>query len=351
MPARIPVAVLGATGTVGQRFIQLLENHPWFDVRVLTGSDRSVGQPYAKACHWLMDTAMPAWAKDTVIVPTLPADYDVTIAFSALPANIAKDVEPVLAQKGIAVCSNASAYRKEPDVPILLPEVNAEHAEIIRVQRARRGWGGCIVTNPNCTSTGLTVALKALQNAYGLRKLLVVSMQAVSGAGYPGIASLDILDNVVPYIGDEEPKLEWEPRKMLGTYTGDTIQLADLVISAHTNRVPVREGHTVCVSVETAQAISAEEAAHALKVYTGPEIARGLPSAPQPVIQLREEPDRPQPRLEIRTGNGMTTVVGRLRPDPIFGLKMVIYSHNTIRGAAGGAIFNAELLVKMGLAG
>ncbi len=346
---KIPVAVLGATGTVGQRFIQLLDNHPWFEVTTLTGSDRSAGRIYGEACHWLMNTEMPAWAANMRVLPTLPADYNVAVAFSALPADTAKDVEPELAKKGVGVCSNASAYRKEADVPILLPEANAEHAAIVSVQRQKRGWPGFIVTNPNCTSTGMTIALKALQNAFGLKKVFAVSMQAISGAGYPGVASYDILDNVIPYIGGEEEKVEWEPKKMLGTFNGETIDLADYGASAHTNRVPVADGHTVCVSVELGTPATPEEAMQVFREYRGPEVSRGLPFSPDPVIVVRTAPDQPQPRLERSTGKGQATVVGRVRPDPLFTLKFVVFSHNTVRGAAGGSLYNAELLVNMGL--
>jgi len=346
---KIPVGVLAATGSVGQRFVQLLDNHPWFEVVALTGSDRSIGQAYGEACHWVLPEAMPAWARQMEVKPTAPeATGSLPLVFSALPASIARDVEPLFAHSGAAVCSNASAYRREPDVPILLPEVNADHAEIVSIQRQRRGWSGCIVTNPNCTSTGLTVALKALQARFGLRRVFVVSLQALSGAGYPGVASLDIIDNVIPYIGDEEGKIEWETRKMLGKFNGSQLEQASFIVSAHANRVAVSDGHTVCCSVELDSKASLEDAQHALIEYQPPEITRGLPSAPNPVIDLRSEPDRPQPRLDRATGKGMTTVVGRLRPDPLFDLKMVVLSHNTIRGAAGGAIFNAELLVEMG---
>lgn len=348
---RIPVAVLGATGTVGQRFIQLLDKHPWFEVTTLTGSDRSAGRIYGEVCHWLMNTEMPTWARKMKVVSTLPVGYDVALAFSALPASVAKESEPALAQKGIAVCSNASAYRQEPDVPIILPEVNAEHAQIVKIQQQRRGWPGFITTNPNCTSTGMTVALKALQNTFGLKRLFAVSMQAISGAGYPGVASYDILDNVIPYIGGEEEKVEKEPLKMLGKFTGEAIEQADFVASAHTNRVAVADGHTICLSIELAQSASPEEAIQALQSYTGPEASRGLPSSPKPVIVVRTAPDQPQPRFELNTGKGMSTVVGRVRSDPIFTLKMVVFSHNTIRGAAGGSLYNAELLVNMGLIG
>ncbi len=345
---KIPVAVLAATGSVGQRFVQLLDNHPWFEVVALTASDRSIGQPFGQACHWILPEPMPGWASQLTVVPTTPeATGRLPLAFSALPAAIAREVEPQFAQAGAAVCSNASAYRREPDVPILLPEVNAEHAGVVTAQRQQQGWPGCIVTNPNCTSTGLTVALRALQGRFGLRRVFAVSLQALSGAGYPGVASLDIIDNVIPFINDEEDKIEWETRKMLGKLDGGQIQLADFTVSAHANRVAVSDGHMVCCSVELERKATPEEAERALLDYQAPEISCDLPSAPRPVIAIRREPDRPQPRLDRGTGKGMTTVVGRLRPDPLFDLKMVVLSHNTIRGAAGGAIYNAELLTAM----
>lgn len=232
---------------------------------------------------------------------------------------------------------------------LLLPEVNADHIAVISRQRQLRGWSGCILTNPNCTSTGLTVALKALDNSFGLKRVFVVSLQALSGAGYPGVPSLDIIDNVVPFIGGEEEKVEWEPRKMLGSLVDANFTLADVKISAHTNRVAVADGHTVCASVEFNSSASPEEAIRALGAYQAPAPALQLPSSPMPVIQVRDEADRPQPRLDRMTGKGMTTVVGRIRQDPLFHLKFVVLSHNTIRGAAGGSIYNAELLVKEGL--
>ncbi len=346
----IPVAILGATGTVGQRFISLLDGHPWFRVVALTGSARREGQRYGDTVHWLLSSPLPAWAADMPLLPTDPASLDgVALAFSALPSDVAREVEPRLASQGIWVCSNASAFRKEPDVPILLPEINAEHIAVLRQQQANRGWKAGIVTNSNCTSSGLSVALKALDNAFGLKAAFVVSMQAISGAGYPGVASLDIVGNVIPYIGGEEAKVEWEPRKMLGALAEDGIRLADFQISAHTNRVPVVDGHTVVASVALERRpADPEEAIRALEAYQPPEIARGLPSTPQPVIVVRREPDRPQPRLDALTGRGMTTVVGRVRPDPIWDLKFVVVSHNTVRGAAGGAVYNAELLVSQG---
>ncbi len=349
MPEKIPVTVLAATGSVGQRFVQLLDGHPWFEVKTLTGSDRSIGQKYGEACHWTLPEPMPGWAREIEVVPTSPEAADVGLAFSALPAGIAREAEPLFAQAGVKVFSNASAYRAEPDVPILLPEVNPDHSALVHVQRQQRGWSGYIVTNSNCTSTGMTVALKPLLDAFGLRRVMAFSMQAISGAGYPGVPSLDIVDNVIPYISGEEEKVESEPLKMLGRFDGDAIQPAGFRISAHTNRVAVSDGHMVCFSVELEQPASVEQAEATLLAYRVPAAAAGLPSTPQPPILLRSDADRPQPRLDRMTGKGMTTVVGRLRPDPLFDLRLVVLSHNTIRGAAGGSIYNAELLVKLGL--
>lgn len=348
MSNRIPVAVLAATGSVGQRFVQLLDCHPYFKVVALTASDRSEGKTYAEACHWILPGDMPEWAREMVIQPTDPAAARVPLAFSALPADAAKTVEPAFAKAGTLVCSNASAYRTAADVPILLPEVNADHADILKVQRENRQWSGGIITNPNCTSTGLTVALKAIQDAFGLQSVFAVSMQALSGAGYPGVASLDIIDNVVPNINGEEAKVESEPRKILGSFTGSGIIPAIFIVSAHTNRVAVSDGHTVCLSIKLERSASVEEVESALQSYQAPEVSRDLPSAPKPVILVRPESDRPQPRLDRMAGNGMTTVVGRVRKDPLFDVKMVVLSHNTIRGAAGGSIYNAELMVRKG---
>jgi aspartate-semialdehyde dehydrogenase len=349
MNERIPVSILAATGSVGQRFVQLLDGHPWFEVVALTGSERTTGQTYGEACHWILSEPMPKWAQSMKIVPTSVESVQSKFAFSALPSSAAMELEPLLAQAGIYVCSNASAYRAAPDVPILLPEVNPDHTQLIRAQRRERGWSGLIVTNSNCTSTGMTVALKALQDAFGVAVVFAVSMQALSGAGYPGVASLDIADNVIPYVGGEEDKVEFEPRKMLGNVEDRGIALADFAVSAHTNRVAVSDGHTVCLSVELRERADVRSAAQALRDYRAPAIAADLPSAPQPVIVLRDEPDRPQPRLDRMTGRGMATVIGRLRADPVFDLRMVVLSHNTIRGAAGGSIYNAELLVRQGI--
>ncbi len=341
--------MLGATGVVGQRFVQLLDQHPWFEVVALTGADRSVGRAYAETCHWVLSTPMPAWARAMEVLPTLPP-VEARLVFSALPPAVALEAEPAYAQAGSVVCSNASAFRNEPDVPLLLPEVNPDHTCLVHRQQHQRGFRGFIVTNPNCTDTGMTVVLKALQDAYGVKRVFAVSLQALSGAGYPGVASLDILNNVMPYISGEEEKIENEPKKMLGAARQDEIIPADLTISAQTNRVAVIDGHTVCLSVELgAPPKDFGEIAQTLANYAAPAISRDLPSAPRPVIQVLDEPDRPQPRLDVDTGRGMTTVVGRLRPDPLFHLKMVVLSHNTIRGAAGASIYNAELLVRQGL--
>ena len=347
MSHKIAVAVLAATGSVGQRFIQLLDQHPWFEVVALTSSDRTAGQKYGEACHWILAGEMPAWAAEMALLPSEAVSASVPLVFSALPAEAAREIEPAFARAGSMVCSNASAFRNEKDVPILLPEVNPEHAVLLETQRHSRGWTGGIVTNSNCTSTGITVALKALQNAFGLRKVFAVSMQALSGAGYPGVSALDIVDNVIPWIDGEETKVEWEPRKMLGVVRGGEIVPADFQISAHTNRVAVVDGHMVCLSIELGSKATPQEAARVLAEYQAPEASRNLPSAPQPVIVVRAEKDRPQPRLDRMTGKGMTTVVGRVRADPLFDLKLVVYSHNTIRGAAGGSIYNAELLTRL----
>jgi len=347
--SQIPVAILGATGPVGQRFISLLDGHPWFKVAALAASDRSIGQPYAAACRWVLDNPMPDYARGMVVVPAAPKSIDARIVFSALPADLAKDLEPKFARAGFAVCSNASAYRRGEDVPLLLPEVNADHIALVKQQRKNRTWSGCILTNPNCTSTGLTVALKALADSFGVKRVFAVSLQALSGAGYPGVSSMDIHDNVIPNVNGEEDKLEWEPRKILGKLSGRNVELADIGFSAHTNRVAVIDGHTVCASVELARPADPEAAAQAMRDYLAPASARGLPSSPRPAIQVRDEADRPQPRLDRLTGKGMTTVVGRVRRDPLLHLKFVVLSHNTIRGAAGGSIYNAELLVSENL--
>jgi aspartate-semialdehyde dehydrogenase len=348
MRSKIPVVVLAATGSVGQRFIQLLDHHPWFEVVAVTASERSEGKTYQQACNWLLSTPMPEWVRNMPVLPTQPAGIDAKVAFSALPASSAKEIEPAFARVGFAVCSNAAAYRRETDVPILLPEINADHIALIDNQRLSRGWDGLIVTNPNCSSTGMTIALKPILTRFGVKKVLVTTLQAISGAGYPGVASMDILDNIIPYISGEEEKIEWEPLKMLGAVSNNQIELANFQVSAQVNRVPVSDGHLVCLSIELEKKASPEDVVNALREYQIPEMCRDLPSVPTPAIQVLDEANRPQPRLDRMLGAGMTTSVGRVREDPIFDIRMVVLSHNTIRGAAGGSLLNAELLVKTG---
>ena len=341
--SKTKVAVLGATGAVGQRFVQLLENHPWFEVTALTGSDRSIGKKYGDICRWVLPGSVPDYACEITVIKS-DSDFDAQLIFSALPSQHAKNFEPALAKKGYAICSNASACRTWEDVPILIPEVNADHTRLIDVQKKQRDWSGFIVTNPNCTSTGLTIAFRALHDSFHIKRAFIVSMQALSGAGYPGVPSLDIIDNVIPYIGGEEEKVEREPLKMLGTFNGEKIEFAQMTLSAHTNRVAVIDGHLVVTSVEFESAVSPEDAKRAMVNFKAPEIVAELPSAPEPVIVVQEQADRPQPRRDRDEGRGMASVVGRVRTDPIFHIKFANLAHNTIRGAAGGAILNGELL-------
>lgn len=348
MDARIPVAVLGATGMVGQRLIQMLHGHPWFQVVALTASEARSGRPYGEVVAWRLPHPMPAWAREMPLQPTRPEGVgQARLVFSALPSAVAREVEPLFAQQGIWVCSNASAFRREPDVPLLVPEVNPEHIGLVEVQRRQRGWSAGIITNPNCTTTGLVIALAPLHQVFGLRWVFVASLQALSGAGYPGVPSLDVLDNVLPYIPGEEEKLEWEPRKILGTLGAGEVHLATFTVTAHTHRVPVWDGHTLAVSVALEHGPpDISEVVTVLEDYQAPSSTRDLPTAPQPVLQVRREPDRPQPRLDRDTGLGMTTVVGRVRPDPLGHVKFTVLSHNTIRGAAGGALYNGEWLAR-----
>lgn len=345
---KVRVAVLGATGTVGQRFIQLLEGHPWFEVAALTGSERSAGKTYGEAARWVLDTPMPAAVRAMPILDE-GAPLDTPLVFSALPSKTAGAIEQRLAAAGHIVCTNASDHRMDPDVPLLIPEVNPDHLELIAVQRRRRGWPGAIVANANCTATGPTMALRPLHDAFGLTKVMLMSMQALSGAGYPGVPSYDAIDNVIPYIGGEEPKVETEPQKMLGVLADGAVAPAPFVLSAHCNRVPVLEGHLECLSVAFARRPAIDEVLSVLRGFRGLPQELGLPSAPpQPVI-VRDEPDRPQTRRDRDAGRGMSTVVGRVRPCPILEVKFVCLSHNTIRGAAGGSLLNAELMYAQGM--
>lgn len=344
---KISVGILGATGTVGQRFIQLLTKHPWFEVTALAASDRSSGQRYADACHWLLPTPIPDSVGNLVVQPIEPG-LDCQLVFSALPSSVAKLIEERFARAGYAVCSNAAPHRLAPDVPLLIPEVNAGHTALIEVQRRQRGWPGLVITSANCSTTQLALALKPLQNEFGLAKVSVVTLQAVSGAGYPGVPSLDIVGNLVPYIGGEEEKVEQESLKLLGVLNDKQVINASFVISAQCNRVPVRDGHTECISVEFERQTSADQVRSALETFRGLAEVADLPSSPAQPIVVRREADRPQPIRDRDVGRGMSVVVGRVRPCPIFDCKFVLLGHNTIRGAAGGAIHNAELLVAQG---
>lgn len=343
----IDVAILGATGAVGQRFIQLLEGHPWFRVAEVVASDRSAGKPYAEAANWVLSEDIPASVANLTVKP-LDATLTSTIVFSALPSDIAKTVEANFAAAGHYVCSNASAYRMEADVPILMPEVNAEHIQLIERQQQNRGWKGAIITNSNCTSSPLVMALAPLRK-YRPEALSVVSMQAISGAGYPGVPSLDIMDNVIPYIKNEEAKLGIEPAKMLGALGADGIEPLQMVVSAACNRVPVIDSHLINVMVRFAEPVTEADMIAAWEGFVGPDPVPSLPFAPtQPVIVAQGE-DRPQPRRDRMAGNGMSTVVGRLRKaEAMGGFQFLALAHNTIRGAAGCSILNAELLVAKG---
>jgi aspartate-semialdehyde dehydrogenase len=345
--SRLPVAVLGATGMVGQRFIQLLADHPNFVVTAVTGSGRSAGRTYRDACRWVLDSAMPPAVAD---LPVLSEDapLEPRLVFSALPSDAAARHEARLAALGHIVCSNASHHRMDADVPLLMPEVNPDHLALLHVQRRRRGWSGAIVTNPNCTSMPVTMVLKPLHDAFGLTRVLVVSMQALSGAGYPGVPSYDVIDNVIPYIGGEESKLSAEPMKMLGTLSEEAVVPADYRASAHCNRVPVLEGHTVAVSIELQRKATPAQVAAVLADWRALPQQLQLHSAPpQPVMVLAAE-DRPQPRRDRMNGNGMATSVGRIRPCEVLDIKLTALSHNTIRGAAGASILNAELMLAQG---
>jgi len=345
---RIPVAVLGATGSVGQRFVQLLACHPWFRVAEVVASERSAGKRYREATDWRLDAFMPEEAAD-LVVQDYDANLESPVAFSALPSEVASEIEQRLAKDGHAVLSNTSTHRMEPDVPLLIPEVNADHVQAIEAQRRNRGWSGFIATNPNCSTIHMTLTLKPLHDAFGIDAVLVSTMQAVSGAGYPGVPSLDMIDNVIPFISNEEEKMAAETRKLLGSYAGGRFVEADVTVSASCHRVPVRDGHTEAVSVRLKQRATPEDVIEAFREFRGKPQELGLPSAPKQPVVVRCEPNRPQPVLDRDTERGMASVVGRVRPCPIMGIKYVLLGHNTIRGAAGASILNAELFKVEGL--
>jgi len=344
---------LGATGAVGQRFVHLLSTNPWFEITALAASERSAGAPYRKACTWRVSADMPEVVREMVVQPCTPG-LDCEIVFSALPADSAYEVEEQFAAAGYGVLSNASSHRMDPDVPLLIPEVNPDHLRLVPLQRKRRGWGkGFIVTDPNCATIGLVLALKPLHDAFGVSRLVVTTMQGLSGAGYPGVPSLDALDNVIPYIGSEEAKLVREPRKLLGRFSAEqgAIIPAELVISPACNRVATRDGHMETVSLDFHRQAAESEILDAWRSFQSLPYSLGCPSAVNPTIIVRDEPDRPQTYLDRDAGCGMAVSVGRLRPCEVLQWKFVVLSHNTIRGAAGGAILNAEIMLAQGMMG
>ena len=346
MKNKYPIGILGATGMVGQRFIQLLERHPWFEVAWLAASDRSSGKKYGDAAKWRLDTPLPERIANMTVAPAEAAGAP-KIIFAALDAGIARELEPRFADAGCAVVSNSSAYRMAPSVPLVIPEINAEHLHLIEEQASRKASGGYMVTNPNCSTIGLVMALKPLEQRFGITQIIVTTMQAVSGAGYPGVPSMDILGNVVPYIGSEEEKMEEETLKLLGRLEGHSVIPLPARVSASCNRVAVEDGHTESVSIKLAKPATHEEILAAWAEFR-PLAGQGLPTAPDQPIEWAPQDDRPQPRLDRNRGNGMAVTVGRLRPCGVLDWKFTALSHNTIRGAAGAAILNAELLASLG---
>jgi aspartate-semialdehyde dehydrogenase len=350
MSSKIPVGILGATGIVGQRFVQMLEHHPWFEVAWLAASDRSEGKQYGEAARWRLKTQIPAKVA-TMKVSAAQPEGAPKVIFAALDASIAAELEPRFADAGCAVVSNSSALRMKSDVPLVIPEVNANHIKLIESQCWWKKSGGFVVTNPNCSAIGLVMALAPLDHKFGLDTVMAVTMQAVSGAGYPGVASLDILGNVIPYIAKEEEKMEEETLKLLGKLNSSGIGMGEFRISAQCNRVAVEDGHTESVSVKLKEGAKAAHLIRAWNDFTAEPQKMKLPSAPEHPVVYLEAPDRPQPRFDVEYGSGMTTCVGRLRPCSVFDWKFTVLSHNTIRGAAGAALLNAELLKAQGYLG
>lgn len=344
---KIEVGILGATGTVGQRFIQLLEDHPWFEVTWLAASDRSAGKRYREAASWQLEGAPPASVADATVEEGVPGRGP-KLVFSSMASNLAGEIEREFAAAGHIVVSNSSHYRMAEDVPLLIPEVNPGHLGLLPAQRRERGWSGAIVTNPNCAAVGLVMAIAPLK-PFGLMNAIVTTFQAVSGAGYPGVPSLDALGNVIPYIGGEEEKVESEPQKILGDLDGDRIEPLPMGVSASCHRVPAIDGHMVAVSLEFERKPTREELVAALEGFRGVPQERELPSAPRRPIHVMEAPDRPQTRKDAGLEKGMATPVGRIRECPVLHWKMVALSHNTLRGAAGAAVLNAELMQSEGL--
>ncbi len=344
MHTKIPVSILGATGTVGQKFVRLLAEHPWFEIASVAASEQSAGKRYGDIVRWRESTPLPDRVAAMTVArcePTIPG----RIAFSAIEAEIAGEVEQAFARAGVYVVTNTKTHRMDPDIPLLIPEVNHAHLGLLARQQRERGWKGGIVANPNCSTAGLVLGVAPLHRAFGIQKIFVATMQAVSGAGYPGVASLDALGNVIPYIGGEEEKMEQETAKILGGFANEAIITAPIATSAHTNRVPVIDGHLEVVSVGFGRRVTPDEAIAALEAFRAEDDVAILPSTPALAIEVDRRNDRPQSRLDIDRGAGMTVTVGRVRPCNLLDIRMVLLSHNTIRGAAGAAIQNAELLV------
>lgn len=340
--------VLGATGMVGQRFVQLLADHPWFELAEVAASERSSGKKYADAVRWHLDSPIPQAARN-LVVKDLDPSLDCDFVFSALDSSVAGAAEEQFARAGYPVVSNSKNHRMDADVPLLIPEVNASHVDAIHTQKKNRGYqDGFIVTNPNCSTAGLVLVLKPLADAFGLEKIFVVTMQAVSGAGYPGVASLDIQGNVVPFISGEEEKMEAEPQKLLGRWDGSRFVDAGLGISAHCNRVPVQDGHLESVSLSLKKIASLHEVREVLRSFSVDAEIASLPTAVRNPVVVTEEDNRPQPRRDLHAGNGMAAVVGRVRQCPLLDVKLTLLSHNLVRGAAGAALLNAELLAARG---
>ena len=347
MEKKIAVGVLAATGAVGQRFVQLLADHPWFEVTVVTGSERTVGRPYGEGVQWVIPGDPPPHIADLTVQPTEP-NLDVQVVFSALPTQEARELEPVFAGAGYAVVTNASAYRMADDVPLLIPEINPDHTKLIHRQQEARGWSGFIVASPNCSTTSIVLPMKVFQDAFGLQAAVITTLQAISGAGYPGVPSMAIADNVIPYIGGEDEKLENEPRKLLGRVEDREMVMADISLSAQANRVPVMDGHLASVSVKLRDAATPQQAVEALEVWHAPDVCAELPSSPQRPLIYRHEADRPQPRLDRDSEEGLAWTVGGVRRCNVQDLRYLSITHNTLRGAASGSILNGELLVVQG---
>jgi aspartate-semialdehyde dehydrogenase len=348
MTKKFRIGILGATGVVGQRFVQLLQGHPQFEISALAASDRSQGKTYAAACTWRLPGEMPDAVREIVVQPPAPP-LDCDVIFSSLPGEIATDAEPAFARAGYPVISNSSSHRMAPDVPLLIPEVNPEHLALIEAQRTNREYNrGFMVTNPNCSAIAVVLAVAPLHHRFGVEACLVTTMQALSGAGYPGVASLDATDNVIPFIGGEDEKVESETRKILGNVSQGVIIDAGMTVSAQCNRVNVTDGHMASIRIKLSQAASLDEVRDALASFTAEPQRLNLHSAPAKPVIVRDEVDRPQPRLDRDAGNGMTVTVGRIAADNVLDYRFVALGHNTIRGAAGAAILNAELLVARG---